>query len=249
MIFVLAGTKDAREIIDILVNKGHDVLASTTTKYGSSLLGSNTRLKVICKKLKETEMIDIVKKYNIETIIDATHPFAQIVSKNAIKTAKATNVRYLRFERKRDIIEGDNIYRFKTFEDVCESLYNIKENVLLTIGTKNLYKFDKIIRRQSTFIRVLPKTSSMEECERLGVSPRQIIGIQGPFTTNFNNAIYKQYNIRYMVTKDSGETGGLKQKINSAKQSGVNVLLIERPKIEYTNVYSDINELVNAVNK
>lgn len=61
--------------------------------------------------------------------------------------------------------------------------------------------------------------------------------------------IFSEYKIKHMVTKDSGDVGGTREKIQAAQESGVEVILVERPRIEYGNEFNEIEELVDYINK
>ena len=60
-----------------------------------------------------------------------------------------------------------------------------------------------------------------------GIKGRQILALQGPFSTEMNAAILKQYDIRHMVTKNSGRTGGYQEKLEAAKMLGIPVYVIQ----------------------
>ena len=50
-----------------------------------------------------------------------------------------------------------------------------------------------------------------------------------------------------MVTKESGEAGGVLEKINAARNEGIDSVVIERPRIEFPQKYSSIDEVVDKV--
>lgn len=54
--------------------------------------------------------------------------------------------------------------------------------------------------------------------------------MQGPFGQELNEALMGQFNINYMVTKDGGKVGGFSEKIEAAKNKGVQVVIIRRPE-------------------
>ena len=60
-----------------------------------------------------------------------------------------------------------------------------------------------------------------------GIKGRQILALQGPFSTEMNAAILRQYDIRHMVTKNSGRAGGCQEKLEAAKMLGIPVYVIE----------------------
>ena len=57
-----------------------------------------------------------------------------------------------------------------------------------------------------------------------------IIAMQGPFSRALNAALYDQLHIRVMVSKDSGQPGGVADKVLPALERGIDVIMIERPK-------------------
>lgn len=242
MIFVFSGTKDGRIIIQKLLKMGHNVIASTATEYGGQLIALNPNLKVISKKLDKQDMIDTMRKNNVKLVIDATHPYAAEVSKNAIESSSYLDIPYIRYERKTTII--NNVIKFSNYDKLVNWLKDKEGNILLTIGSNNLDIFSNKLDTNRIFTRVLPTTNVIKKCETLGFKPKQILGLQGPFSKKFNKIIYKDYDIKYMVTKDSGKVGGTIEKIEAADESGVTVLMIERPKIDYPIVFHEIDDLI-----
>ena len=77
------------------------------------------------------------------------------------------------------------------------------------------------------YVRILPGRESLELCMEQGIKGRQILALQGPFSTEMNAAILKQSDIRHMVTKNSGRTGGYREKLEAAKMLGIPVYVIE----------------------
>ena len=61
----------------------------------------------------------------------------------------------------------------------------------------------------------------------LGYLPAHIICMQ-PFATELNAAMFRQTGARYVVTKNSGRTGGFQEKLEAARQTGAKVIVIER---------------------
>ena len=54
--------------------------------------------------------------------------------------------------------------------------------------------------------------------------------MQGPFSQALNEAVFRQWNIRWMVTKDGGRNGGFAEKLAAAQSCGVGVLVLNRPE-------------------
>ena len=87
----------------------------------------------------------------------------------------------------------------------------------------------------------------VKKCEDVGVLPKNIIAMQGPFSKNMNKAMIEQYDIKYLVTKQAGDTGGEREKIEAADEMGIDVVFLTRPKVEYPSCYSDIYKLFKRV--
>ena len=62
-----------------------------------------------------------------------------------------------------------------------------------------------------------------------GIPHRNIIAMQGPFSTELNIALIRQYAVRYIVSKDGGGPGGFPEKLQAAKETGAQLLVLRRP--------------------
>lgn len=90
---------------------------------------------------------------------------------------------------------------------------------------------------------------NMEKCEQLGLPQKNIIAIQGPFSKEFDKALYKQYGVTLMVTKESGKVGSVDEKVEAAKELGIEVILIGRPKLNYGTVYANFIDVITELHK
>lgn len=124
---------------------------------------------------------------------------------------------------------GQVIY-VKDVPEAVAWLENTEGNILLTTGSKELASFTVLSSfRERLYVRVLPLASVMESCKTLGFEGRHVIGMQGPFSRELNEAMLKQYDCRYLVTKDTGVAGGFPEKIDACLDSGVSCIVIGRP--------------------
>ena len=54
--------------------------------------------------------------------------------------------------------------------------------------------------------------------------------MQGPFSADFTYAALREFQCRFLVTKNSGSAGGFEEKMEAARRAGVRVLVIRRPE-------------------
>ena len=59
--------------------------------------------------------------------------------------------------------------------------------------------------------------------------------MQGPFSKELNEAIIKEFDCKYLVSKLSGKSGGFDEKIEAAKSTGCKAIII-LPKIKVTGI-------------
>lgn len=86
--------------------------------------------------------------------------------------------------------------------------------------------------KERLYPRILPMVETVQSALELGYQRNHLICMQGPFTYDFNVGLLKQIQASYLVTKDSGDIGGLEDKLKAAQDLGVTVLMIARPQEE-----------------
>ena len=113
--------------------------------------------------------------------------------------------------------------------EAADALTSTEGNILLATGTKELADFAGL-SPERLIPRVLPTAENLAACEALGIPRRNIVAMQGPFSTDLNAALLRQKDIRFFVTKDGGPTGGFPEKAEAAEQAGVPLLVITPPE-------------------
>lgn len=245
MIWVIGGTKDSRDFIESFPFK-EKLVVTTATEYGGKLLENIEDIKVFCKRLDLEGMNKFIEENNIEKIIDLSHPYAEEVSRNAIECSKVKEIDYIRFERE-NLVSEDGVIEFSELDIMIKYLEGLEGNILVTLGSNNLHKFQNIKNKSDIYFRILPKWEMIKKAEDLGVLPKNIIAMQGPFSKELNVAMMRQLNIKYIVSKKGGNTGGEREKIDSAKEVGAISIMLSRPNVEYPVVFSHIEKLIKYI--
>ena len=232
---------------------------SVATSVGAHELAGINGIKVIVGRLDEEEMVrlflekgsdggcegraDMHLPYDL--VVDATHPYAVEVSANIRSAAARTGVSLVRLVRTDDDgrlvrtdddgeIRGESLQDFDAVHvdsaaSAAAYLAKTEGRILLTTGSKELGAFREI-PVDRLYVRVLPTAAGIAACEQAGIPYRNIIAMVGPFSREMNAATMRQYQIAWMVTKDSGKAGGFDEKMEACRETGARPVVIERPR-------------------
>ena len=249
MIFVAAGTQDGRELAGALLSAGYPVTASVVSSYGEKLLERYPGLIINDKPLDAAALEAYIREHGVRLFVDASHPYAANVSQNAMQACHAADIPYIRYERRSVPIEYDNVHRVETYEEAAKEAARLGQTVFLTTGSRNLKAFtnSEALKNHTVIARILPTAKVLTECEELGLTPKEIVALQGPFSEELNIALYRQYGAEVVVTKNSGEIGGTDTKLTAAKKLGLPVVMIDRPKLDYDVIVYTFDEVLDFV--
>ena len=221
------------------------------TDYGEEVMEHTEYVQIRQGRLDVPEMEALMRSGDYAVVVDATHPYATAVSENVRMACKAVDMPYLRYLRDaggaagsktsdahqstsisgRDAGTDSSITWVNSAAEAATYLETQSGNIFLTTGSKELHVFtERISDPGRLFIRVLPSASVITECRNLGMEGKQICAMQGPFSAEMNIAMLKQTDAAFLVTKDTGTTGGYPEKEQAAHQLGVRMVVIRRPE-------------------
>jgi len=240
-ILIFGGTTEGRKLAGLFsLHNMYDVTLSVATEYGRNIIPQNTGFSVLSQRLNQSEMTGLLEKNKFDYVIDATHPYADEATKNIKTACDETNTEYLRLLR-RESKKNQSVIYVENTAQAADFLKSTSGNVLMTIGSKELDSFTTIKDYSSRlFVRIIPMMDSLQKVIAMGFKNANIICMQGPFEIDMNIALLKMTNAEYMVTKDSGETGGFSKKIIAAEQTGCKVIVIARPSVETGYTFDEI---------
>jgi len=231
VILVIGGTSEGRAIAGELSGKGAGVLVSTATGYGSEL-AARDGLETVRGRLNSREMADLIVSRAIRVVVDASHPFAMEVSRNAAGACRAAGALYIRYARPPGEIPADPlVIPVENYQEAASRACELGGTIFLASGGKTAGLFCRTAAElgRRVVVRVIPDPGVIREVLDLGVGPGDLVAMQGPFSEELNLALLRHYRAGVLVTKESGREGGLEEKLSAARKLGLPVVLIRRP--------------------
>lgn len=245
MILIIGGTSEGRAIARELNARGAEVLVSAATGYGFGLAAGDG-VPVMQGRLGLKELGELIVSRSIRVVVDATHPFAVEISRNAAGACRLTGARYVRFAR--PVMEGPEsplVEMAESYREAAKRACDAGNTIFLATGSKTAGIFLDTARERGrrAVIRVIPDPEVIRSLLEMGFSPADLVAMQGPFSEDMNMAVLKHFRADVVVTKESGPAGGFREKISAAVKLGLPVIVVKRPP-EPPGAVSSVEEAV-----
>lgn len=236
-ILIFGGTTEGRLLAQWCARKKYGVWVSVASDYGKELLPESPWIQVHQGAMTAEEMREFMGLHGICLAVDATHPHARKVSGEISRACEAAGIRLERCLREEGGGEADlerlypgGIVEVSSVEEAASYLQFRGGRVFITTGSHGLRAFQRMENfSERAYVRVLPSSKALADCEALGLSGNHVIAMQGPSTEAMNRLLLEELGIRWMVTKDSGRAGGFFEKIQAARACRIPVVVIKRP--------------------
>ncbi|MHB1390073.1 MAG: precorrin-6A reductase [Thermoleophilia bacterium] len=265
-IYLIGGTSEAHRAVARLQAEGFQVTVSVVTEMGAARSRAAASGDIVTRLAspagampppahalaRDTDtgpkdaalMARRAMELGAAAIVDCSHPFAVMASREARAAAAQAGLPYLRFSRPALTLTGSHVIRVSSWEEALELLKDRPGRALLTVGVRILERFvDEHIEFTA---RVLPLAASLAECDRLGLDAGDIIAAQPPFSVDFNRACIRHAGAAILVTKESGREGGLLEKEAATAAEGIDLMVVERPP--EPDAIQDLDQLVTRLN-
>ena len=236
-ILILGGTGEARELAGRLVALGHAVT--------TSLAGRTSRPALPEGELRVGKfggipgLVGYLKAMRFDRLVDATHPYAGLISINAVAAAQQTGIPLVRYMRPAWVEPvGAGWVRVSSLDDAAEALPPMA-NVLVTTGHEGL---EVLLRRNDC--RLLVRLIEEPENDLPGHA-RLIIG-RPPYGVEQERALFRREGITHLVTKNSGGEATA-AKLVAAREMDAEVIMVARPVYGPAVEVGSVEEAVEAV--
>lgn len=248
-VWVFAGTADGNALARSLISQGETVVLSVASEYGGEVAAKAVPGAFVYAGRRGVEARRQVLK-GAKAIVDATHPYAAVISPQLAGLGQELGVPYLRYERPGALEEGmDGVTFVNSTEEAAQAAQQAGERVFLATGSGGLKDFTTLGAGVHFFARVAPIASSLEAAHSAGIPTHNILAMLGPFSAEQNVSQWRHWGIQAVISKDSGEEGGATSKLQAARELGIPLIVLRRPRLNLPNTYSRPEDVLSAVAK
>lgn len=247
-ILVFAGTKNGRLLVETLSQKNHKIYASSISNHGANLIMKHANIDCLVGKMNINQIVEFIEQNNIDLIIDSTHPYAKEISLNIIEASKVAKVDVIRYERESTISNVEGLH-FDDFRDSLTYLKDTTGNILFTTGVNEVISMSEQLEASRIYVRIVPMKSSINKVKSTSIPLSQVIQKQPPYSLKENIDQMNEFNIKYLVTKDSGAQGNTREKVSACKLLNRQLIVIDRPKISYINICYKSEDILKFIKK
>ena len=236
---IFGGTTEGRQLADFCGQRGIRCAVCVVSSYGEELLPETEWVRRETGARTAEEMAKLLGRLRPALVLDATHPYAVQASENIRLACEKTGLDCLRVVRQSEAAAGaageqaPQIRYVRDAAEAAEALAGTRGPVFVTTGSKELEAFARLENWQERiYVRVLPDSRVLAQCEAMGFARGRVIAMQGPFSADLNAAMMQAVQAAYLVTKESGAAGGFAEKMEAAARLGIPAVVIGRPRQE-----------------
>ncbi len=179
-----------------------------------------------------------LRDHSITHVIDATHPFAAQMSKNAVAACHEINVPLAALTRPAwRVQEGDQWQQVPDIDAAVSALAGPEQRVFLAVGRMHLEDF--AAQPQHHYLLRL-----VDEPDGLPLPHCEVVVSRGPFTEADDRALMQRHGTELVVSKNAGGTGA-RAKLDAARALGLPVLMIDRPTLPKRTELSSVTQVLD----
>jgi precorrin-6A/cobalt-precorrin-6A reductase len=223
-ILILGGTTEARALAGALAGRGEFTV--TLSLAGRT---ANPLPQAVPTRIGGFGGVEGLENYlrqeGIEALIDATHPYAAIISANAARVAERAGVPLLALRRPTwTKTDGDQWIEVATMGEAVAALGNVPRRVFLAMGRKEIEPFAAAPEHVYLVRSVDPVDPPLAVPHAIYLTAR------GPFSEADDRALLTRHKIDVVVAKNSGGDASY-GKIAAARNLHLPVILLQRPAL------------------
>jgi precorrin-6A/cobalt-precorrin-6A reductase len=221
-ILILGGTAEARQLAGRLAGRaGFEVTLSLAGRTASPAA------QPVPVRVGGFGGADGLANYlageRIDALIDATHPYANVISANAVEAARQSGVPLIVLRRPPWIkVSGDRWIEVSDVGEAVRAIGQKQRRVFVALGRNELAPFGDAPQHYYLIRSVDPVDP------RLPLPHVGYVTGRGPFSEADDHALMIEHRIDVVVAKNSGGTATY-GKIAAARARGIDVIMLRRP--------------------
>jgi precorrin-6A/cobalt-precorrin-6A reductase len=183
-------------------------------------------------------LTDYLIAHHIHAVIDATHPFAAAMSRNAVAACRdAARPLAVLTRPAWSRQPGDRWTSVPDMAAAARALGEPPSAVFLTVGGLQLAAFARAPQHRY-IVRTIDRPEAI-----LSLPCHRLILARGPFSVEDEIALMRDEHVEVLVTKNSGGTATA-AKIEAARTLGLDVIVVERPPQEAVPTFDSVDEIL-----
>lgn len=228
MILILGGTTEGRVAVRVADEAAATYYYSTKGTLQSIECAHGIRLT---GAMNAEEMECFCRDHAIKLLIDAAHPFAQVLHQTIEKVSKCLQIPVIRYERRYPPRDEDLIW-CDSYADAIHQMENKGIQRLLALsGVNTLAPLRPYWRSHTTWFRILEREESLSLAEKQGFPQESLVFYR---EGEDELKLLEQLHPDAILTKESGFSGYFTDKVNAARQFGIPVFVVKRPALPET---------------
>lgn len=248
-VWVFSGTGDGNALAREIAGRGHAVVVSSASDYGAELVAQDCPgLTPLAGRLGIERRRELLARSRARFIVDATHPYAADMSQQLIALAAGQNLPYLRYERP-DACDPYPARHCTSMAGAAALAMAHGRRIFLATGSKDLADFVQAdgAGQHAWFVRLAPDPLHLQRALDLGIPRSRLCAMQGPFSQQANETLWRDWGIDCVVTKQSGAAGGYPAKAAAAAALGIPLIVVDRPQVDYPAMATDFGAVLAAL--
>jgi precorrin-6A/cobalt-precorrin-6A reductase len=237
-ILILGGTTEARQLAGRLA--GRNGLGVTLSLAGRTAAPAAQPVPVRTGGFGGAHgLADYLREKSIDALVDATHPYAAVISANAAAAAMRSGVALLALRRPGWMpVPGDRWTEVDRMADAVPALGDAPRRVFLALGRKEIAPFEAAPQHRYLVRSVDPVDPP------LAVPHAVYLTARGPFPEAGERTLIEAHGVEVIVAKNSGGSATY-GKIAAARALGLRVIMLRRPPPPEVATAETVDEVVD----
>lgn len=226
MILIFGGTTEGRLAAKVCDEAEKTFFYATKGKLQQVEMANGKHLQ---GAMLPKDIVDFCKKNKINAIVDAAHPFALNLHNNIAEASNSLKIPVIRLERKYSHFKNDLVHYFSSYAKAISYLKQQDFSKLLALtGVNTISSLKPYWEERHTIFRILDREESHKKAKADNFPKEQLIYYQ---KNSDDLALFRSIKPSAIITKESGESGGLSEKVDAAIQLKIPILIVERPQL------------------